>query len=66
MPSLEDLRWHWGETYEITRAFGMFRAVRRDGGAATCAPTTGKLLAEIRADLYAQQTPRKDAEGQRS
>ncbi len=44
------LRWHWGEAYEITRTFGMYRAVRRDNGAAVTAPTAAKLLTEIGAD----------------
>lgn len=55
---LEHLRWHWGEAYEITRTLGMFRAVRRDNGAAVAAPTAFRLLAEISADYTARPVPR--------
>ena len=27
---LDDLRWHWGDAYEITEAVGVWRAVRLD------------------------------------
>ena len=52
------LRWHWGEAYEITRAFGMFRAVRRDDGSAVSASTANWLAAEILADYSARPVPR--------
>jgi hypothetical protein len=52
------LRWHWGEAYEITRVLGVFRAVRRDDGAAVCAPTAKTLLREIGADYEARPVPR--------
>lgn len=55
---LENLRWHWGEAFDITRTLGMFRAVRRDDGAAVCAPTADRLLAEISADYQARPVPR--------
>jgi hypothetical protein len=48
---LADLRWHWGEAYEITwRDPAAFRAVRRDTGAAVETPIAGVLFAEIAAD----------------
>lgn len=52
------LRWHWGDAYEITRVHGMFRAVRRDNGAAVCAPSAWKLRQEIFADYEARPVPR--------
>jgi len=30
--ALADLRWHWGEAYEISEALGVWRAVRLDNG----------------------------------
>jgi len=54
---LEELRWHWGSAYEIARTLGMFRAVRRDNGAAVTAPTVARLLAEIGADYTARPVP---------
>ncbi len=55
---LEGLRWHWGEAYEITRTFGMYRAVRRDNGAAVTARSAAKLLREISADYQTCPVPR--------
>jgi len=56
---LADLRWHWGRAYRITAPFGLFRAERRDDGAAVTAVTAGCLKAEIRADYLARPVPRQ-------
>jgi hypothetical protein len=55
---LTDLRWHWGDAYDISVRYGMFRAVRRDDGAAVTATTAEHLLAEIHADYRARPVPR--------
>ena len=49
---LTGLRWRWGEAYEITVTYGMFRAVRRDDGSAISATTAEHLEAEICADYH--------------
>ncbi len=56
---LEWLQWHWGEAYEITRTYGMFRAVRRDDGSAVCAVTAEQLRLAIGADYQARPMPRE-------
>jgi hypothetical protein len=43
----------------------MFRAVRRDDGAAVTAPTVARLLAEIGADYTARPVPRDQFSGTR-
>jgi hypothetical protein len=55
---LADIRWHWGDAYEITWEHGMFRAVRRDDGSAGIALTAELLRAEIRTDYGARPVPR--------
>jgi hypothetical protein len=57
---LADLRWHWGPAYVITAPYGMFRAERRDDGAAISCPTAGALRILIRDD-YAARPFRADA-----
>jgi hypothetical protein len=52
------LRWHWGEAYEITVRNGIYRAVRRDDGAAVTATTAEQLTAEIWADYRERPVPR--------
>jgi hypothetical protein len=56
---LADLRWHWGPAYKITAPYGMFRAERRDDGAAISCTTVGALRALIRADYAARPVPRE-------
>jgi len=55
---LADLRWHWGDAYDITVQNGMLRAARRDDGAAVTATTAERLAAEIRTDYGARPVPR--------
>src|SRR5215467_1042527 len=40
---LGDLRWHWGEAYEITGSYWQWRAVRRDNGCALTADSADGL-----------------------
>ena len=54
---LADLRYHWDEAYVITLAHGMFRAERRDDGAAVSCATAGGLRALIRDDYAARPVP---------
>jgi hypothetical protein len=46
---LADLRWHWGDAYEITWA-GRFHAWRRDDGAVLSARSSEELRELIRCD----------------
>jgi len=55
---LADLRWHWGDAYVITARYGMFRAERRDDGAAISCATAAGLRALIRDDYAARPVPR--------
>jgi hypothetical protein len=55
---LADLRWHWGEAYVITAPYGLFRAERRDDGAAISCVTAGGLRVLIRDDYAARSVPR--------
>jgi hypothetical protein len=50
---LADLRWHWGEAYDITWA-GRFRATRLDDGTVLEAGTAEQLREMVRAD-YSQR-----------
>ena len=45
--ALADLRWHWGEAYEITEALGVWRAVRLDNQVALVAGDPEELRALI-------------------
>ena len=38
---LDDLRWHWGDAYEITEAVGVWRAVRLDNQTTLVASSAG-------------------------
>ena len=55
---LADLRWHWGEAYVITTPHGLFRAERRDDGAAISCVTAAGLRVLIRDDYAARPVPR--------
>jgi len=65
---LAELRWHWGDAYEITFAVE-FRAVRRDNGMALQAELAEELRALIRSDYTWRSVPRRSrrthADGQR-
>jgi hypothetical protein len=54
---IADLRWHWGEAYDITWD-GRFRAVRQDGGGSLDAGTAQELHALIRSDYIRCPVPR--------
>ena len=54
---LADLRWHWGPAYKITAPYGMYRAERRDDGAAISCATAAGLRELIRADYAARPVP---------
>jgi hypothetical protein len=51
---LADLRWHWGEAYEIVFAGRTFSALRRDGLGSVTALSANDLRRLIRAD-YAER-----------
>jgi hypothetical protein len=56
---LEEVRYHWGEAYDVTAGSGEFTAQRRDGkGAKLTDPAAGGLLRQIRADYQADPVPR--------
>ena len=55
---LADLRWHWGDAYEITWT-GEFRAVRRDNGLALQAESADELRTLIRSDYTRRPVPRR-------
>jgi hypothetical protein len=55
---LADLRWHWGDAYEITGA-GEFRAVRRDNGLGLQAESADELRTLIRNDYRRRPVPRR-------
>ena len=54
---LADLRWHWGDAYEINWS-GAFRGVRRDNGLALVAASADGLRALIRSD-YSRRPVRR-------
>jgi hypothetical protein len=56
--ALADLRWHWGEAYEITEACGVWRAVRLDNQRAVVATEAEELRDLITADYARQPVPR--------
>lgn len=45
-----NLRFHWGEAYDISWRDGAFRAVRRDDGTPVCALTYRELSETLRDD----------------
>jgi hypothetical protein len=55
---LGELRFHWGQAYEIHFRHGRFTAVRRDDGSAISRDDPGELLEEIRRDYSARPVPR--------
>jgi hypothetical protein len=55
---LGDLRWHWGDAYEITWA-GAFVAVRRDNGLVLQTESADELRALIRSDYTRRPVPRR-------
>ena len=55
---LADLRWHWGDAYEITWA-GEFRAVRRDNCLVLQAASADELRTLIRSDYTRRPVPRR-------
>lgn len=55
---LADLRWHWGDAYEINWA-GEVRAVRRDNGLALVAASADELRTLIRSDYTRRPVPRR-------
>ena len=56
--ALADLRWNWGEAYEITEAIGVWRAVRLDNQRTLVASDAGELHDLIVADYAAQPVRR--------
>jgi len=55
---LADLRWHWGDAYEIN-LFGAFQAVRGDNGLVLMAASADELRALIRSDYLHRPVPRR-------
>lgn len=55
---LAELRWHWGEAYEINCDGAQFDAKRRDNGAALKAETITELWDKIRDDYSASPVAR--------
>jgi hypothetical protein len=55
---LVELRYHWGEAYDIAWSRGMFRATRLDNRAAVNATTAAGLWEAIRDDYTAKPVPR--------
>jgi hypothetical protein len=58
---LADLRWHWGEAYEIIPAGSIFSALRRDGLGSVTALTADGLRSLIREDYMARPVRRAAA-----
>jgi hypothetical protein len=59
--ALADLRWHWGDAYEISEASGAWRAVRLDNGVTLVASDPGELRDLIVGDYNARPVPRRPA-----
>ena len=56
---LDELRFHWGDAYDIAVAGGVFTALRRDGrGGRLADPSPRGLFRQIRADYAAMPVPR--------
>ena len=55
---LADLRWHWGDAYEINWA-SVFRAVRRDNGLVLTNVSAKELRTLIRSDYTRRPIPRR-------
>jgi hypothetical protein len=57
--ALEELRFHWGDAYNIVASGGVFTATRRDGrGGGLADPSPEGLFRQIRADYVAMPVPR--------
>jgi hypothetical protein len=56
--ALDDLKWHWGDAYEITEALGVWRAVRRDNQVSLIARGPDELHNLIKDDYAARPVPR--------
>jgi hypothetical protein len=54
---LDDLRWHWGDAYEISEALGVWRGVRRDNQVALIASSPGELRDLVVADYDRRPVP---------
>ena len=58
-PDLDEIRFHWGEAYDVGRDGGMWTARRRDDrGSPLADPSPEGLLLLIRADYAAMPVPR--------
>ncbi len=56
---LDELRFHWGDAYDIGAGGGVYTATRRDGqGSRLADPSPGGLFRQIRADYAAMPVPR--------
>lgn len=55
---LADLRWHWGDAYEINWS-GAFRGFLRDNGLRLEAASADELRALIRSDYTRRPVPRR-------
>jgi hypothetical protein len=55
---LAQIRYHWGEAYEVGWQDGSFWFRRRDNGATLQCSTVAALLSEIRLDYGARPVPR--------
>jgi hypothetical protein len=55
---LADLRWHWGDAYDINWS-GAFRGVRRDNGLVLGAASADELRALIRSDYSCRPVSRR-------
>ncbi len=55
---LADLRWHWGDAYEISWV-GAFRAVRRDNDLVLTVASAEELRRLIRSDYTRRPVPRR-------
>lgn len=55
---LANLRFHWGEAYEITWQDGSFRAARRDDGSPLWAMSYRDITDLITEDYVARPVPR--------
>jgi hypothetical protein len=55
---LADLRWNWGDPYEISGIMGHWRAVRRDDGTTLTAGSSEGLREAIIKDYFARPVSR--------
>lgn len=59
--ALEDLRWHWGEAYQISAHGRQWEARRRDTSALLTASAPDSLRDQIITDYLSQPVPRDKA-----